>query len=113
MVLRTATFLSTSSYNQVNHKTHFCRLSWKAQFIPFRSLKQKRRRRKKERKKERERRREGESEEGRRKEGRGETFWTMFDVILHCVFKWPKLAREPFVSPLQSRMWGGLEKLFY
>lgn len=62
-------------------------------------------RRKKERKKERERRREGGSEEGRRKEGgrkqgREEALWTVFDVISHCVFKCPKLAKVPFVSPL-------------
>ena len=90
MVLRTAAFLSTSSYNQVSHKTHFGRLSWKAQFTPFRNLKKKkRRRRKKGRKKERERRREGESEEGRREEGREEAFWTVFDVISHCVLNVP------------------------
>ena len=104
VALRTANFLSTSSYNQVNHKAHFCRLRWKAQFSPSRII-FKKRRRKKERKKERERRKEGGSEEGRRKEGgrkqgREEALWTVFDVISHCVFKCPKLAKVPFVSPL-------------
>ena len=38
--------------------------------------------------------------EGGRKQGREEALWTVFDVISHCVFKCPKLAKVPFVSPL-------------
>lgn len=56
--------------------------------------------RKKGRKKGREGRREGVRKEGGRKQGREEALWTVFDVTSHCVFKCPKLAKVPFVSPL-------------
>ena len=71
VVLRTAAFLSTSSYNQVSHKTHFGRLSWKAQFIPFRNLKKKKEE-EEERKEGRRKGREGERERARKEEGRKE-----------------------------------------
>ena len=70
VVLRTAAFLSTSSYNQVSHKTHFGRLSWKAQFTPFRNLKKKKE--EEERKEGRRKGREGERERARKEEGRKE-----------------------------------------
>ena len=114
VVLRTAAFLSTSSYNQVSHKTHFGRLSWKAQFTPFRNLKKKKKKKTKERKEEGKGEKERGRERGRKKGGRKrrgilDRVWCYFTLCFKC----PKLARVPFVSPLKSRMREGLEKLFF
>lgn len=62
-----------NSYKQINHTDDSCVLSRRAPSAPSRKSKE------------------------------GKSSWRVFDVISYCLFNFPKSARGPFLSSLQSR----------